>query len=124
MATDTTAPVPPFVLTNGSFRTALAPQVTMATTLGTVVLQLDPTNAPMSTANMLAYVNDGFYDGTLFHRVVSGFVAQGGGFTTGLVHKTPTYPSIQLESNNGLSNLKGTVAMARASAADLSLIHI
>ena len=118
MATDTTAPVSPFVLTNGSFRTALAPQVTMATTLGTVVLQLDPRNAPMSTANMLAYVNDGFYDGTLFHRVVSGFVAQGGGFTTGLVHKTPTYPSIQLESNNGLSNLKGTVAMARASAAD------
>ena len=118
MATDTTAPVSPFVLTNGSFRTALAPQVTMATTLGTVVLQLDPTNAPMSTANMLAYVNDGFYDGTLFHRVVSGFVAQGGGFTTGLVHKTPTYPSIQLESNNGLSNLKGTVAMARAKDAD------
>ena len=118
MATDTTAPVSPFVLTNGSFRTATAPQVTLVTTLGSVVFQLDPTNAPMTTANMLAYVNDGFYNGTLFHRVVSGFVAQAGGYTTGLTYKTPTYSAIQLESNNGLSNLKGTVGMARAAGAD------
>ncbi|MEY4591713.1 MAG: hypothetical protein RIR18_608 [Pseudomonadota bacterium] len=117
--TDTTPPVSPFVLTNGSFKTSVAPQVTMVTTLGTVVFQLDSAKAPMTTANMLAYVNDGFYNGTLFHRVVAGTsyqIAQGGGYTTGLTYKTPTYSPIQLESNNGLSNLSGTIGMARTSS--------
>jgi len=119
MALDTTPPVSPFVLTNGSFRTAVDPQVTLVTTLGTVVFKLDAFKAPMSTANMLAYVNDGFYNGTVFHRVAinpSFEVVQGGGYTTGLVTKTPTYSPIPLESNNGLSNLTGTVGMARTSS--------
>ena len=115
-AADTTPPFAPFVLTNGSFKTLTAPQVTMVTTLGTILMELDPANAPMSTANLLAYVNDGFYDGVLFHRVIPGFVAQAGGFTTGLNYKAPTYNPIPLESNNSLSNLRATVGMARANA--------
>ena len=86
--------------------------------LGTVVFQLDPFHAPMTTANLLAYVHEGFYDGTLFHRVMPNFVVQGGGFTSGLVYKTPVHDAVRLESNNGLSNLAGTVAMARTNVAD------
>jgi cyclophilin family peptidyl-prolyl cis-trans isomerase len=110
---DTTPPVAPFVLTNGSFASLVAPQVTMVTTVGSVVLELDAYNAPISTANLLAYVNDGFYSGALFHRVIPGFVAQTGGYTTGLAYKTPTYDPIVLESTNLLSNLRGTLGMAR-----------
>lgn len=67
---------------------------------------------------MLDYVSSGFYDGTVFHRVIPGFVVQGGGFTTGITYKTPTYAPILLESNNGLSNLQGTIGMARTAVAD------
>ena len=89
------------------------PQVTLFTTKGTVVLELDPSTAPISSNNYLSYVSKGFYTSTLFHRVISGFMIQGGGYTKGLVKKTPLFAAIELESNKGLSNLRGTLAMAR-----------
>ena len=89
------------------------PQVTLFTTKGTIVLELDPTTAPISSNNYLSYVSKGFYTSTLFHRVISGFMIQGGGYTTGLVKKTGQSAPIELESNIGLSNLRGTLAMAR-----------
>jgi cyclophilin family peptidyl-prolyl cis-trans isomerase len=94
------------------------PQVTLLTSLGTVVLELNPAQAPVTVNNFLRYVNDGFYAGLLFHRVVPNFVVQGGGFTAGLVAKTPTYPTINLESNQGLSNVRGSLAMARTNEAN------
>jgi cyclophilin family peptidyl-prolyl cis-trans isomerase len=108
----------PKLVTDASFRFLVEPQVTLQTGLGTVVIQLDPKHAPVTVANMLAYVNDAFYDGTLFHRVIKGFMVQGGGFTTGMVTRAPTYDAIVLESNNGLSNLRGTIAMARTDVAN------
>ena len=87
--------------------------VAQGTWTGKMLLELDPVAAPVSTRNFLNYVNTGFYRNTLFHRVVSGFVVQAGGYTAGPVLKTPTSPAIALESNNGLRNLRGTVAMAR-----------
>lgn len=96
------------------------PQVTLVTTLGTVVMELNPTAAPITVKNFLSYVNQSpsFYNGTIFHRVISGFMAQGGGFTTGMVQKTGLSSAITLESQNGLSNVRGSVAMARTSDAD------
>ena len=81
-------------------------------TQGVITLELDAVNAPKSTANFLAYVNSGFYNGTVFHRVINGFMVQGGGFTKELTQKR-TRPAIQNEAGNGLSNLRGTLAMAR-----------
>ncbi len=100
--------------------TAPAPQVTFKTTLGDVVMELDADAAPVTVKNFLSYVNKSpsFYNGTLFHRVIPGFMAQGGGFTTGMVQKTGLSPAIALESQNGLQNVRGSVAMARTSAAD------
>lgn len=89
------------------------PQVTMFTSKGTIVLELDPTTAPISSNNYLSYVSKGFYTSTLFHRVISGFMIQGGGYTTGMVKKAGQSAPIELESNKGLSNLRGTLAMAR-----------
>ena len=89
------------------------PQVTLFTSKGTIVLELDPTTAPISSNNYLSYVSKGFYTSTLFHRVISGFMIQGGGYTTGLVKKAGQSAAIELESNKGLSNLRGTLAMAR-----------
>jgi cyclophilin family peptidyl-prolyl cis-trans isomerase len=89
------------------------PQVTLVTSKGTMTLELDPTKAPISTNNFLSYVASGFYKDTLFHRVIAGFVVQGGGYTTGMVKRTATAGPIELESNKGLSNLRGTLAMAR-----------
>jgi peptidyl-prolyl cis-trans isomerase A (cyclophilin A) len=89
------------------------PQVTLFTTKGTVVLELDPATAPISSNNYLSYVSKGFYTNTLFHRVIAGFMIQGGGYTTGLVKKTGQAAAIELESNKGLSNARGTLAMAR-----------
>ncbi len=89
------------------------PQVTMFTSKGTVVFELDPTTAPISSNNFLSYVSKGFYTSTLFHRVIAGFMVQGGGYTKGLVKKTGQAAAIELESNKGLSNLRGTLAMAR-----------
>ena len=92
--------------------TAAQPRVTLHTNVGNIVIELDAVKAPISTENFLTYVKDGFYNGTVFHRVIDNFMAQGGGFTTDLQQK-PTRANIQNEANNGLSNLRGTVAMAR-----------
>lgn len=106
----------PKLLLDASYRLVVDPQITLQTRLGTVVIELDPQRAPATVANMLAYVNGDFYDGTLFHRVIKNFMVQGGGFTTGMVSRQPTYDPIVLESNNGLLNLRGTIAMARTDA--------
>ena len=93
------------------------PQVTMVTSLGTIVLELNPAKAPVSVDNFLNYVESGFYVNTIFHRVESNFVIQGGGFTSALTQPA-TMPAIKLEAGNGLSNLRGTVAMARTNVLD------
>ena len=89
------------------------PQVELATSQGTVIVELNPAAAPASVNNFLAYAKSDFYSNTLFHRVVAGFVVQGGGYTQGLVKKAGQLAPIALESNNGLSNTRGTLAMAR-----------
>ncbi len=94
------------------------PQVALATSKGSITLELDPVAAPITVKNFLDYVNSGFYKSTLFHRVIAGFVVQGGGYTTGMVKKEGQRAPIQLESNNGLLNVRGTVAMARTNVAD------
>ena len=96
------------------------PQVSMQTSLGSVVLELNPTAAPLSTDNFLQYVNSKFYDNTLIHRVVTTgiFVAQGGWLTSTPAIQPGQKAAIVLEVNKGLSNLKGTIAMARS--ADLN----
>lgn len=91
------------------------PDVVMETSLGTFVVQLDRKRAPLTVENFLHYVSTGFYNGTLFHRVVPGFVIQGGGYTTAYVQKKTLAP-IPNESGNGLENLRGSIAMARDEA--------
>lgn len=88
------------------------PRVRLVTSMGEIVLELDRINAPLTVNNFLRYVNDGFYDGTIFHRVIAEFVIQGGGFEPGLERKETRSP-IRNESDNGLKNDRGTVAMAR-----------
>ncbi len=89
------------------------PQVSLFTSKGNITLELDPLAAPLSVNNFLNYVNKGFYRGTLFHRIIPNFVVQGGGYTTGMVKKSDQASPIELESNKGLSNLRGSLAMAR-----------
>ena len=89
--------------------------VDMSTSKGVVRLELDADKAPESVANFLAYVERGHYDGTVFHRVIKGFMIQGGGFAPGMQQK-PTEAPIQNEANNGLQNNHYTIAMARTSA--------
>ncbi len=89
-----------------------APKVKLATSLGDIVVQLDPAKAPKTVENFLQYVADKHYDGTVFHRVIDGFMVQGGGFTADMVQK-PTKAPIPLEANNGLKNDTYTIAMAR-----------
>lgn len=91
---------------------AVASKVLVKTSLGDMTIELYPDKAPKSVENFLAYVNSGFYDGTIFHRVIDNFMIQGGGFTRDLRQK-PTRPAIPNEAKNGVSNLRGTVAMAR-----------
>lgn len=91
-----------------------APRVELVTTHGTMVLELDPANAPVTTGNFLQYVRDGHYDGLIFHRVIPGFMIQGGGYDTEYAERTTRSP-IENESRNGLSNERGTIAMARTS---------
>ena len=79
------------------------PQVQLETTKGTIVLELDAANAPNTVANFLSYVESGFYDGTIFHRVIPNFMIQGGGFDADMQQK-PTKEQIQNEANNGLKN--------------------
>ncbi len=86
--------------------------VKMQTSEGDVYLELYNDKAPLSVANFLNYAKEGFYDGTIFHRVISTFMIQGGGFTEDLERK-PTKDPIKNEANNGLKNLRGTIAMAR-----------
>ncbi|HEY9107814.1 MAG TPA: peptidylprolyl isomerase [Roseateles sp.] len=94
------------------------PTVCMLTSSGEIVVELYDTYAPQTVANFYKYVAAGFYTKTLIHRVDRDFVIQGGGYSSGMVPKTPLYAPIKLESNNGLSNLRGTLAMARRSDAD------
>jgi cyclophilin family peptidyl-prolyl cis-trans isomerase len=91
------------------------PVVVMSTSLGDITIELFKTQAPVSVQNFLQYVNEGFYAGTVFHRVKKGFMIQGGGFTPSLQEK-PTRPPILNEATNGLRNVRGTVAMARTRA--------
>ena len=88
------------------------PRVKMTTSQGDIIISLDAVKAPKTVANFLAYVNDGFFDGTIFHRVIDGFMIQGGGFEPGLKQK-PTKATVENEANNGLKNNKYTLAMAR-----------
>ena len=88
------------------------PQVQFTTSMGQFTVELEPEKAPKTVTNFLAYVNSGFYTGTIFHRVINGFMIQGGGFTKELVQK-PTRAPIPIESDNGLKNTKYSIAMAR-----------
>jgi len=91
---------------------AANPKVELKTSMGAVVLELYPDNAPKTVENFLQYVKDGHYDGTIFHRVIPGFMIQGGGFGASMQEKK-TRPAIRNEAGNGLRNAVGTVAMAR-----------
>jgi peptidyl-prolyl cis-trans isomerase B (cyclophilin B) len=86
--------------------------VKLNTNHGTIVLELNADKAPKTVANFLQYAKDGFYDGTIFHRVINGFMIQGGGMQPGMVEKQTRDP-IQNEADNGLTNARGTIAMAR-----------
>ena len=103
--------------------TAVAkPRVTLTTTLGTLVIELEPGAVKLTVDNFLAYVNAGFYNNTIFHRVIPGFVVQGGGFTgvsgSTLTAQAGLLAPIALEVNKGLSNTRGTIAMARTNVLD------
>jgi len=93
------------------------PLIQMETTLGEIILELDIAKAPVSVANFIAYAKAGHYDGTIFHRVIKGFMVQGGGMTAEMEEK-PTGEPIKNEAGNGLKNKTGTVAMARTSEVD------
>lgn len=92
--------------------TDTSPKVKLTTSLGAIVIQLNAEKAPVSTANFLQYVNEGFYNGTIFHRIIKDFMAQGGGFDTGFKQKA-THDPIKNEADNGLTNKRGSIAMAR-----------
>mgnify|MGYP003763370021 CR=1 FL=1 len=94
-----------------------APRVKLATSLGDIVVELNPAKAPKTVENFLKYVADKHYDGTIFHRVIDGFMVQGGGFTADMVQK-PMRPPIPLEATNGLKNDTYTIAMARTNVPD------
>lgn len=89
-------------------------RVRLKTSMGDIVISLEPEKAPETVENFLSYVRDGFYDGTIFHRVIDGFMIQGGGFTTDYTKK-PTREPIANEADNGLQNVRGSIAMARTS---------
>ena len=88
------------------------PQVEIQTNMGNIVVELNAKAAPQTVANFMNYVKSGFYKNTIFHRVIPGFMIQGGGFVSGLEEKDTNAP-IALESKNGLTNQRGTIAMAR-----------
>ena len=92
-------------------------KATMETTMGTITLELDEAKAPETVANFVRYAKDGHYDGTIFHRVIDGFMIQGGGFTKDMNQKETREP-IRNEAMNGLKNLRGTIAMARTMVVD------
>lgn len=88
------------------------PRILMETSMGNIVLELDRAKAPKSVDNFVKYVQDGFYDGTIFHRVIKDFMAQGGGFTPDFAQKSVRAP-VSNEADNGLKNVRGSIAMAR-----------
>lgn len=92
-------------------------KVTMETSMGTITLELDDEKAPETVANFIRYAKEGHYDGTIFHRVIDGFMIQGGGFTKDMNQKE-THEPIRNEAMNGLKNLRGTIAMARTMVVD------
>ena len=92
-------------------------KVLMETSLGTITLELDEAKAPETVRNFVAYAQAGHYDGTIFHRVIDGFMIQGGGFTKDMNQK-PTHAPIRNEAMNGLKNARGTIAMARTMVVD------
>lgn len=96
------------------------PQVKIATSMGDIVVELNPAKAPITVNNFMKYTNDGFYSNLIFHRVIKNFVVQGGGFSgaPSYAQKTPTYPPIALEVGKGLSNTRGSIAMARTNVLD------
>ena len=98
-------------------KTKGGPVILMSTSLGDIKIELYDQDAPETVKNFLSYVNDKFYDGTIFHRVIGGFMLQGGGFTPEMEQK-PTKPPIKNESSNGLKNEPYTLAMARTSVPD------
>ena len=89
-----------------------APKISIKTTLGEIILEVYPDKAPKTVENFLSYVKSGFYNGTIFHRVINGFMIQGGGYDQSMKEK-PTHPPIQNEAKNGLKNRAYTIAMAR-----------
>lgn len=93
------------------------PRVVLETGMGNITLELYPTQAPLTVKNFLAYVDEKFYEGTIFHRVIRGFMIQGGGMTADMGEK-PTHTPIRNEANNGLKNDRGTIAMARTQVPD------
>jgi peptidyl-prolyl cis-trans isomerase A (cyclophilin A) len=101
------------MLLTGAVHAAENPQVSMKTTMGEIIVELDQEKAPVSTANFMAYVKSGFYKDTIFHRVINGFMIQGGGYTADLKSKQGLRPTIKSEAKNGLSNAAYTIAMAR-----------
>lgn len=102
------------LLLNLSACTTINPMLEMKTSQGVVLIELYSDKAPKTVANFLQYVKDGFYDGTIFHRVIDGFMIQGGGFELGMKEKTTRAP-IENEAGNGLKNETGTLSMARMS---------
>ena len=97
---------------------AKKPEVILETSLGFIKLELFPDQAPVTVANFLTYVREGFYDGLLFHRIISNAIVQGGGFAPGMICREPTHLAIVNEAQNGLQNIRGTIAMARAYPVD------
>ncbi len=93
------------------------PVVILDTSQGQIAIELDPDKAPITVKNFLSYVDSGFYDGTIFHRVIENFMIQGGGFAQDMKQKA-TQPPIKNEADNGLRNDKGTIAMARTAVKD------
>jgi len=93
------------------------PVVTMSTNMGDIRIELNADKAPLSTKNFLDYVNEGYYDGLIFHRVIPGFMIQGGGFDSGMSEKNTKSP-IKNEAGNGLKNVTGSIAMARTNVVD------
>ncbi|OSM95882.1 peptidylprolyl isomerase A [Lonsdalea populi] len=100
-----------------AFAATASTHVLLTTSAGNIELALDDQKAPESVKNFVSYVVSGFYNGTIFHRVIPGFMAQGGGFTSDLKQKA-TNPPIKNEADNGLRNLRGTISMARTSEKD------
>ena len=94
------------------------PVVLLETSMGDIKVELYPDKAPITVKNFLAYVNGGHYDGLVFHRVIRGFMIQGGGFTPDMKEKRPAHPPIRNEAGNGLRNERGTIAMARTAVVD------